>query len=173
MSESTDTSNKDGKKTTETTSGGGEEFTPITSQEALNDALKERLARERAKFSDYNDLKAKAGKYDELEAANKSEIEKANDRVREAEQRAAEAASAALRSRIQARHGVSDEDADLFLTGTDEETLTKQAERLAEREADAGKPRSPKPDPNQGRSSNGPVSTADQFAAAIGGHLNQ
>jgi len=38
-----------------------------------------------------------------------------------------------LRWRVATRFGIADEDVDLFLTGTDEETLTKQAERLAER----------------------------------------
>jgi hypothetical protein len=34
---------------------------------------------------------------------------------------------------VQAKHGIDDEDADLFLTGSDEATLTRQAERLAGR----------------------------------------
>lgn len=38
-----------------------------------------------------------------------------------------------LRWKVATRFGIADEDVDLFLTGTDEETLTKQAERLAER----------------------------------------
>jgi hypothetical protein len=33
---------------------------------------------------------------------------------------------------------------------------------------DDGKPRTPRPDPNQGRQSGGAASTADQFAAAVG-----
>ncbi|MFC7925478.1 hypothetical protein [Microbacterium laevaniformans] len=37
----------------------------------------------------------------------------------------------ALRSDIAARHGISAEDRDLLLTGSDEATLTAQAERLA------------------------------------------
>lgn len=45
----------------------------------------------------------------------------------------------ALVSRVQASHGISDEDASLFLTGSDEETLTKQAARLAERTQDQKK----------------------------------
>ena len=147
-------------------------FTPITSQEELNAALKDRLARERAKFGDYNDLKAKAAKFDELEQANKSEVEKANERAVQAEKERDEARVEALRFKVATKFGVSDEDAELFLTGSDEDTLTRQAERLAARNEDAGKPRPPKPDPSQGRSNNGSVSTADQFAAAISGALN-
>ena len=39
------------------------EFQPITSQEQLNALLGDRLARERAKFADYDELKAKAEKF--------------------------------------------------------------------------------------------------------------
>lgn len=45
----------------------------------------------------------------------------------------------ALKRRIQAAHGISDEDADLFLTGSDEQSLAAQAKRLAEREAERKK----------------------------------
>src|SRR5690606_24527734 len=111
----------------------GDGFKPITSQDDLNRVIADRIGRERAKFADYADLKAKAEKFDELEAANKSEIEKAAEKATAAEQRAAKAEADALRWKVAAKHGISDEDAELFLTGTDEETLIRQAERLAER----------------------------------------
>jgi hypothetical protein len=45
-----------------------------------------------------------------------------------------------MRLRIATEHGITDaDDISLFLTGTDEETLTKQAKRLADREADRKK----------------------------------
>ncbi len=53
------------------------EFQPITSQEQLNALLGDRLARERAKFADYDELKAKATKFDQAEQASKTELEKA------------------------------------------------------------------------------------------------
>lgn len=84
--------------------------------------VKERVTRERAKFADYDDLKAKAGA-----------TATAEERLAALERELDTTKRAALRSRVQAAHGVSDEDADLFLTGTDEETLTAQAKRLAER----------------------------------------
>lgn len=141
MPEGTDTSasTQDGNQTSDTTSGAGDEFKPITTQEDLNRIITDRVNRERAKFSDYKDVKAKAARFDELEAANKSEIEKANDARTQAEQRAAQAEAAALRWKVAAKHGISDEDAELFLTGTDEETLTKQAQRLTDRVADRKK----------------------------------
>lgn len=140
--QSTDTnaSNQDGNSTGGSTSDAGDQFTPITSQDDLNRVIADRLGRERAKFSDYADLKAKAEKYDELEAANKSEIERANDAKTAAEERAAKAEADALRLRIATQHGITDaDDIDLFLTGTDEETLKKQAERLGQRSEDRKK----------------------------------
>jgi hypothetical protein len=111
-------------------------FTPITSQDELNRALKDRLDRERSKFADYSDLKAKAGRLDEIEQANKSEIEKANDRVAKAEAEAAKVPSlvaAQLREHLVKLHEIDAEDAELFLTASDPELLTKQADRLLAR----------------------------------------
>lgn len=164
-----DTSNTDGNNTTSgDTSAAGDEFQPITTQEELNKLLGERAKRERGKFSDYGDLKAKAAKLDEIEAANQTEAEKAQARIKALEDELATVQRDSLRRKIAGEHGITDQDdIDLFLTGTDEETLTKQAERLAARAEEAGKPRRPQPDRNQGRSSGGGTSTADQFAAAI------
>lgn len=109
-----------------------------------------------------------AKRLSEIEDAQKSEAEKAAERIAQLEKDAAAARAEALRFKVATKHGISDEDADLFLTGSDEETLTRQAERLAARYEDAGKPRQPKPDRNQGRQAGGSTSTADQFAAAVG-----
>lgn len=117
-----------------------DEFKPITSQDELNEALKDRLVRERAKFKDYSDLKAKAAKLDEIEQANQTEAEKAAKRVAELEAELNSTRRDSLRLKIASANGITDaDDIDLFLTGTDEETLTKQAQRLAERTADRKK----------------------------------
>ena len=68
-----------------------------------------------------------------------SEAEKQAQRVQALEAEALAARSEALRLRIATKFGIGDEDADLFLTATDEETLTKQAERLSALEADRKK----------------------------------
>lgn len=78
-------------------------------------------------------------KLDEIEQANLSEVERAKREAEDAKTALAKAKSEALRARIQAKHGISDEDADLFLTGSDEATLTRQAERLAQRAEDRKK----------------------------------
>jgi len=116
-----------------------DQFTPITSQDDLNKILSDRLARERAKYADYRDLKAKASKLDELEAASKTEAERAAERLALLEREATQARADALRFKIAAKFQVSEDDADLFLTGTDEETLTRQAQRLTDRTVDRKK----------------------------------
>jgi len=68
----------------------GEEFKAITSQADLDRIIGDRLARERGKFADYDELKAKAAKLDEHEQASKSEVQKAIERAEAAEKRAAE-----------------------------------------------------------------------------------
>lgn len=108
------------------------QFEPINSQDDLNRVIAERIQRERAKFADYDDLKTKASRFDELDQKNKSELEKATERAAALEAERDAQRSAALRWRVAAKHGITDEDAELYLTGLDEETLTRQAARLAD-----------------------------------------
>lgn len=74
-----------------------------------------------------------------IEEANKTEAQKAADRLAAAEKAAADATREALKFKIAAKFQIGDEDADLFLTGSDEDSMTKQAQRLMAREADRKK----------------------------------
>ena len=56
----------------------GQEGKTFTQAE-VDRLIGERLSRERGKYADYADLKAKAEKYDEAQEAAKSELEKARD----------------------------------------------------------------------------------------------
>lgn len=115
-------------------------FKPITSQDEFNAAVAERVARERGKFKDYSDLKAKAAKLDEIEQANKSEMEKAIDRVTKAEAQVSEIPSqvaAQLRAHLISLHKIEKDDAELFLTASEPDLLLKQVNRLMSR--DGGK----------------------------------
>lgn len=62
-------------KTTET-----EEAKTFT-QEEVNHIVGKRVAIEAAKYADFDELKAKAAKFDEMEEANKSELEKAREKA--------------------------------------------------------------------------------------------
>lgn len=73
----------------------------------------------------------KARRFDEVEEASKTEAQKLADRLAKAETEAQKAQADALRFRVAAKYGISDEDAALFLTGSDEETVERQAARLA------------------------------------------
>lgn len=94
----------------------------VLTQADVDRIVQERLTRERQKFADYEDLKSKASKLDELEQANKSELEKMQARAEEAEKRATEASERAKASTLRAaivdqanRAGAVDADAVLAL----------------------------------------------------------
>lgn len=57
-------------------------YTPPATQADLDRIVESRLARDRAKFADYDEVKAKAAKFDEYEAANKPPEQKAIDDAR-------------------------------------------------------------------------------------------
>ena len=117
-----------------------EEFKAISTQEELNKVIADRVKRVEAKFGDYKDLKAKATKLDEIEQANQTEAEKAAKRIAELEADLSSTRRESTRLKIAADHGITDaDDISLFLTGNDEETLTKQAKRLADRTAEQKK----------------------------------
>lgn len=106
---------------------------PDTPEPVLEDAGKKALAAERrARAAAEKQAKELRGRLDAIEAEKLSEQEKAL-RSAEAAMAQAEAAKAeALRYKFAAKHGFSDEYAEAFLTGGDEETLTRQAELLAD-----------------------------------------
>jgi len=149
---------------------GVEQAPPESEPQTFDADYVKKLRAEAAKYRNEAKANAEAAKrLAELEESQKSEAQKLADAKAAAEREAEQARAEALRWRVAAKHGISDEDAELFLTGTDEETLTKQATRLAEHTADAAKPRPPKPRGNEGRDEPGSTSTADQFASAVGG----
>lgn len=83
--------------------------------------------------------KTAADRLAQIEEANKTEAQKNADRLAAAETEAAQARSEALRFKVAAKYQIGDEDAELFLTGTDEDVLVRQAQRLTAREAERKK----------------------------------
>ncbi len=86
---------------------------------------------------------------DAISRANESALEKAQREAKEAHDALPVGIATAFKEAAIKFAGISQEDADLFLTGNDVETLTKQASRLSERTPATG---TPKPDPTQGGS---------------------
>ena len=132
----------------EITPNEGEQQQEQTFTQADVDAAVKKIAAkiradEREKFADYDDLKAKA------EGAKTVEQQLAEMRAENAKMQRDN-----LAARIAAKHGIPPEDADLFLTGSDEATLTAQAERLAAREGEKRKQGNYVP--NEGRTTTNP-----------------
>jgi hypothetical protein len=71
-------------------------------QSEMDATIRDRLARERQKYADYKDLQDKAAKLQEIEDANKSELEKMQERLRELETTAKQAAAENQRLKLQA-----------------------------------------------------------------------
>ena len=82
---------------------------------------------------------------DDIAAANLSDLEKAQKAATDAQADAAAARAEALRLTVAAKHGITGDDVDLFLTGGDADTLERQAAALAARTSTG-----PKPDLTQG-----------------------
>lgn len=126
MSEAQQNPAPEGKASTEASPPSDEGKSKTFTQADLDDLAAKVRAEERRKaserYADYDDLKAKAG-----------ETVTAEERIANLEKQLEQTSREALRRRVQAAYGIADEDASLFLTGTDEETLTAQAKRLAAR----------------------------------------
>lgn len=86
----------EGTEGTEGAEGRGGEGTTF-SQADVDRIVRERLARQKAQFSDYDELKTKAGEFDKIAESQKTELQKANERAAQAERQAAEAAERAQR----------------------------------------------------------------------------
>ena len=99
-------------------------FEAITSQEQLDKILSKRLERERAKYSDYEELKQKAAEA----ADSRSEVEKLHDRVKELEQERHQSALEAAKAKAASEYGVPAE----LLVGDDTDAVEAHAKRLAE-----------------------------------------
>lgn len=110
------------------------EFTPITTQEQFNEAIRERLERERAKFSDYETLKGKAAQFDQLNAKDYpkqlEDLQKQLETAKGDKSRADAAEAKLLKISVAQKKGIPVELAER-LTGSTEEELAKDAENFS------------------------------------------
>lgn len=99
-------------------------------QAELDAIIGDRLSRERAKYADYDDIKAKAQKFDEAEEASKSELQKATEKAdalqKELDGFKREAALKEIRDKVSEETKVPAK----LLTGTTEEECKAQAEAI-------------------------------------------
>lgn len=124
MSDSTDTTADAGEQV-ESSEVEVQGFKAPASQDELDRIIQKRLDRERSRFSDYDDVKARAEKAAELESV-------AADLRKRVEQFESRDARSALVKKVADDNGV---DADLLaeMRGDSEDDLTAQAKRLADR----------------------------------------
>lgn len=108
------------------TGNASEGFKAPTSQAELDRIVQSRLERERAKFADYDDLKAKAAEFEKFEESQKSELQKAQERAEAAERALGEVQSKAVRAEVAAAKGVPVE----LLTGDSKESLEASADAI-------------------------------------------
>lgn len=108
-------------------SGSGE--TTFT-QEQVNAMISKRVNEEKAKYADYEAMKEKAGKYDELQNAGKSDLQKEKERAdslqKELNQLKKDNSVKAVRDKVAAETKVPAE----LLTGDTEEACKAQAEAI-------------------------------------------
>ena len=113
------------------------EFKPITTQEEFDAAIKERLSREKAKYSDYDQLKSRVTELETenvdlkltIEANNQSKAD-VDKQLEEMQNQISNYETASLRTRVALQYGLPYDLADR-LQGTDEESFKADAERLA------------------------------------------
>lgn len=108
------------------------EYRPPATQQDLDRIIEQRLARERAKYADYDALKAKAARLDEMEEATKTELQKALDAAAEASRRADEEALARIRAEVAHAKGLTPGQAKRLVGSTREELEADADEILAE-----------------------------------------
>lgn len=138
-------------------------------QAQLDAIVQKSKAQAKKPYADYDELKAKAAKLDELEEASKSDLQKATERISELEKQIAERAAADERAelidRIATDHKVPS-DYRCFLTAPDEDGLVEQAQKLAEKFAEPSFNEGKPPAQTTKNQTNG-----DIFAAWVSGQL--
>ena len=129
-------------------------------QAEVNKIVEERLLRDRQKFGDYEALKAKAAKFDEMEENAKSELQKATERASTLQQELdalkKEGDLRILRERIAKESGVPAS----LLTSDTEEGCKAQAKELIE----FAKPSYPQVKDGGETNATSKITTRDQFA---------
>lgn len=139
-------------------------FEAITSQEDFDKAIQARIARERAKIpTDYDELKAQATKFQEIQESQKTEAEKVAERLAAAEKRAVELEAKAARAEVAAAKGVPL----ALLSGSTKEELEASADALIQFKGESGS--TTLHVPNEGKSPTAKIDGDKMFAKTLFG----
>lgn len=118
------------------------DFQPITSQDALDKIIGQRIDRVKRQFAGYDELKAKASQFDEMQEASKTELQKLQERADVLERELKEERDRAGRASVAAAKGVPAS----ALTGSTVEEWEASADSLLEwREQEEQRKAPPKP----------------------------
>lgn len=134
-------------------------------QAEIDQMIEDRLHRERKKYADYEDLKAKAEKFDAAEEAQKSELQKATERAESLQAKVDQMEKAeqirTIRAEVSQETGIPAS----LLTADTREACEEQAKAIAEYSASAEPPAYPSvKDGGDPQKTTGKKSTRDQFA---------
>lgn len=99
-------------------------------QAEMDKVIADRLARERQKYEGYSELKEKAAKFDELEAASKTELQKATERAEKLEKELNSLKKAEEVRAIRAKVAKEENIPEHLLTGDTEEACIEQAKAI-------------------------------------------
>lgn len=91
---------------TATTNEDGSDFQPITSQEALDKIIGQRIDGVKKKYAGFEELKAKAAKFDEFQEASKSELQRVTERAQQLEAELASERERAGKASVASAKGV-------------------------------------------------------------------
>jgi hypothetical protein len=137
-------------------------------QAEVDKQIEARLARERRKFADYDDLKKKATEFDKLQEGQKTEAQKLNDRLAAQSIELQELRVEKIRRAAVSAAGLDPEMAE-FITAADENEAAEQAKKLADRLKPSGKQGAP--DFKQGtRNTPPPQRSRDDLLRGLAGY---
>ena len=109
-------------------------------QAELDQIIQDRLQRERNKYSDYDAMREKAARLDEIEEASKTELQKATERAEKLESELTQLKHAEevrqIRDKVATDTGVPAH----LLSGDTEEACTEQAKAIMKFKSDTGYP---------------------------------
>lgn len=115
------------------TATAGEQHEPTEktfTQAELNDVVKDRLARERAKFADYDELKSQVDQFKKAQDSGKTAVEKLSEQVASLKSDLSKKEAETLRLGVIAQHEIPAEYQDL-VQGATEEDLSASADKVA------------------------------------------